>query len=243
MEEIALHAKNPKRQVDWAFWLNPNNSSDLLRSVLIGSGDVLLHMAHNSAVQTIRHGKQVYFWEIDLEAFIRDVCAGRQVAGKQTLVLGKLRNAPSLSSITRPNQLPAHPDMITIIASCSTLSAPLRVRLGLAAGDVYYMIFEVVYDRAIARRLEEQNAPALVETFALGIREEPDTRNCFHCDAEINMLKDRFLICMDCGVALYCHGKDCREEHIRLKQHSRELCKHLCTVCTDRLPGCSDFKL
>ncbi len=225
--EMMAHIQNPGRPIDWEFWTQPPVLGNMLRSLLMGSSDILIQLGYRTAVETIRRGKTVWHWNLDVENVISSMLAGKMVEATQTFALSELAQSPLLLEASEAVEFDFHPDMITVVALCKlgqTSATALKLD---TERDILHIFFELVYDPEHQKALD----PTIQTMKSVRLGNLGPLNRCHNCRVELTSA----VKCNACQVATYC-SKKCMSIH-RPVAH-KNVCLTLQRLCSPRSPGC-----
>lgn len=225
--EMMAHIKEPTRTVDWAFWTEASVLANMLRSLLMSAPDILLQLGYRTAVETIRRGKTIWHWNVDIEDVIGSMLVGKAIEAVQTFALSELSQSPLLLEASMATEFDFHPDMITVVAIVKLGEASATALKMRANEDTLHVYFELVYDPEHQKELDP--TVQTIRTVRLGSL-APLAR-CHACHIQLS----KPIKCKACQVAAYCSPK-CMNTHRSLAHMN--VCLTLQRQCSMRLPGC-----
>lgn len=228
-KELQLHSEDPKREINWGFWTNYENLSNLLRSVLMAEPDVLLQLSNRSALGMIRQGKMVHHWVVDLDYVVSCMMKGQLIETSQDLVISPLAQSPFLLELSHANEIAFHQDMVTVLVTVKYGPESIK-KLALPKDpEPITLYFELDYDVDHARKLDA--ATRVLKSVNLG--ELGPLNRCHDCRA--NLTGKTVSRCSACKVAIYCNAA-CAKSHFKVSHQNtcaklQELCEPLGKNC------------
>jgi rhodanese-related sulfurtransferase len=225
--ELLAHFATPSRKIDWTFWSNPDVLANLLRTILLGVPDVVVQLGYRSAINTMRNGKSVWHWNVNIDYIVQSMVLKRVIEQPQTFAESELAQSPWLLEISHVGQIDFHPDMITVIAICSHGNLSAKA-LGLGEDrDTINVAFELVYDPQLHKQLD--SSIQSMETVRLGSL-GPLAR-CHNCRRDQVTLEK----CARCKTAAYC-SDTCQKSHWKVAH--KAVCTKLIQLCLIHMGNC-----
>lgn len=222
----------PDGTPNWALWVEDEKwVESLLRGLIVQTPQLHLRLAYLNAIETMRGGKVVFHWNLNLDRLVTEVFDATVLQNEQTFFLTPLKESPILCPIEIEQLEGVHPDLITIVVALE-VTGKAATGLVLPTGTRLIIIFELdLPSELVLKWKPSEHEPKIPYSTVV---KTPFKPFCAGCSKDIIGPRPP-LKCKSCKIVQFCSA-NC-QELARMKNHA-DLCPVLPDACRTNFDRC-----